>query len=134
MAESRPPWSVNATQDEPDLVAALRLAWHRDDLTDRNTNIPPFLPAVWATLGQPIRAEALARSITDPDRQASALTGVAQALAEAGHHDHAEQRGPLHHQPGPAGAVPRPAWPRWQRHRAPRVWWRLDSPQMLWSG
>ena len=59
-----------AAQDDPDLTAALRLARHRDYLADRNTNIPARLPAVWATLGQHIRAEALARSITDPDRQA----------------------------------------------------------------
>ena len=70
VAETRTALELNATQDEPDLVAALRVARHRDDLTDRNTNIPPFLPAVWATLGHPTRAEALARSITDPDRQA----------------------------------------------------------------
>jgi hypothetical protein len=35
---------------------------------------------VWATLGQRIRAEALAASITNPDRQAQALTAVAGAL------------------------------------------------------
>ena len=77
LAEIRTALELIAAQDDPDLVAALRLARHRDDLTDRNTNIPPFLPAVWATLGHPTRAEALARSITDPDRQARALAAVA---------------------------------------------------------
>ena len=47
-----------ASQDDPDLTAALTLARHRDYLADRNTNIPTDLPAVWATLGQYIRAEA----------------------------------------------------------------------------
>jgi hypothetical protein len=56
-----------------------------DYLTDRNANIPIHLPAVWATLGQHIRAEALARSITDPDLQAEA----AEALARAGQHEQA---------------------------------------------
>jgi tetratricopeptide (TPR) repeat protein len=78
-----------AAQDDPDLTGALRLARHRDYLADRNANIPTHLPAVWATLGQHIRAEALARSITDPDRQAQALAAVAEALAEAGQHEQA---------------------------------------------
>jgi hypothetical protein len=78
-----------AAQDDPDLTAALRLARHRDYLADRNTNIPTQLPAVWATLGQHIRAEALARSITSPDKRARALAEVARALAEAGQHEQA---------------------------------------------
>ncbi len=78
-----------AAQDDPDLTAALSLARHRDYLTDRNANIPASLPTVWATLGQHIRAEALAASITDPDRQAQALTEVAGALARAGQHERA---------------------------------------------
>ena len=78
-----------AAQDDPDLTAALRLARHRDYLADRNTNIPTQLPAVWATLGQHIRAEALAASITDLNEQADALAAVAGALAEAGQHEQA---------------------------------------------
>jgi tetratricopeptide (TPR) repeat protein len=78
-----------AAQDDPDLTAALRLARHRDYLGDRNTNIPTDLPAVWATLGHHIRAEALARSIIAPDRQAQALVAVAGALAQAGQHEQA---------------------------------------------
>ena len=73
-----------STQDDPDLTAALRLARHRDYLVDRNANIPVHLPAVWATLGQDIRAEALARSISNPERQAKALIAVAEARTEAG--------------------------------------------------
>ena len=78
-----------AAQDDPDLTAALRLARHRDYLAHRNTNIPVRLPAVWATLGQHIRAEALAVSITEPDKQARALAAVAGVLAEAGQHEQA---------------------------------------------
>jgi hypothetical protein len=57
---------------------------HRAYLADRNADIPVHLPAVWAALGQHIRAEALARSIPDQSRQAQALAAVAVALARAG--------------------------------------------------
>ena len=60
------------------------------------------------------RATAMARSITNPDRQAEALAAVAGVLAEAGQHEQAADRGPLHHQPGPAR---RRRWRRW-----PRIW------------
>ena len=78
-----------AAQDDPDLTAALSLARHRDYLADRNANIPAQLPGVWATLGQHIRAEALAASITNPDGRAQALTAVAGALARGGQHEQA---------------------------------------------
>jgi hypothetical protein len=78
-----------AAQDDPDLIAALRPARHRNYLADRNANIPVHLPAVWAALGQYIRAEALARSIADPERQTQALTAVAGALAQVGQHEQA---------------------------------------------
>jgi tetratricopeptide (TPR) repeat protein len=78
-----------AAQDDPDLTVAIRLARHRDYLADRNTNIPASLPAVWARLGQHIRAEALAASITDPDKQADALVAVAGALVGGGQHEQA---------------------------------------------
>jgi tetratricopeptide (TPR) repeat protein len=74
----------------PDLEAMLRLSIRRTNLTHRNTNIPTDLPAVWATLGQPDRAEALARSITDPASRTSALVEVIRAVAAAGDHDRAE--------------------------------------------
>ncbi|WP_438867862.1 hypothetical protein, partial [Paractinoplanes ferrugineus] len=68
----------------PDLEAMLRLCVRRDNLTGRNSNIPTDLPAVWATLHQPSRAEALARSITAPRQQTWALAAVARAAAAAG--------------------------------------------------
>jgi hypothetical protein len=42
------------------------------------------LPAVWAAIGHPERAEALAQAITDPGRRTAALTGLAWAAADAG--------------------------------------------------
>ncbi|MFC7533216.1 hypothetical protein [Actinoplanes sp. GCM10030250] len=69
---------------DTDLYCLLRLAHHRDQLESRNSNTPAGLPAVWAVLGQPTRAEALARSITDPSRQERALAGVAGAAACTG--------------------------------------------------
>ncbi len=76
-------------QDPPDLTAMVRLAIHRDYLLDRSTHLPTELPAVWVTLGQPNRAEALASSITDPGSQTSALLAIAAALAAAGNQDRA---------------------------------------------
>ena len=78
-----------AAQDTPDLGSALVLASHRDHLIKRNDNTPAELPAVWATLGQVLRAEGLAMSITDTARRAEALARVATALADSGHHERA---------------------------------------------
>jgi hypothetical protein len=72
------------THDQPDLTAMVRLAIHRDHLADRNSAIPTNLPAIWVTLGQPNRAEAVAHSITDPYYQSQALGEVAGALVGAG--------------------------------------------------
>ena len=52
LAEVHTALDLIAAHDDPDLVTALRLAHHRDQLTDRNGNIPTDLPAVWASLGQ----------------------------------------------------------------------------------
>jgi tetratricopeptide (TPR) repeat protein len=78
-----------AAQDAPELGQALALAYHRDQLSNRNSHIPAELPPIWATLGRPLRAEALARSIGHPAVRAKALAGVAAALAAAGQHEHA---------------------------------------------
>ena len=89
LTETRTALDLVAAQHLPDLIAALRLAYHRDQLSDRNTKIPVGLPAVWAALGQDARAEALARSITDPYQQAQALQAVAEGLVQAGRHEQA---------------------------------------------
>jgi Trypsin-like peptidase domain len=75
----------------PDLAALGRLAVHLDRLADRNRALPWDLPALWARLGQFQRAEAMARSITEPKAQAWALDRVAEALASVGQWDRAEQ-------------------------------------------
>ncbi|MFF0532826.1 hypothetical protein ACFYT3_31185 [Nocardia amikacinitolerans] len=68
-------------QSHPDLLTTARLARHRDNLHHRNSRIPTRLPALRAFLGQTERAEAIARSIPDPRRQAAALTGLAASIA-----------------------------------------------------
>ncbi|MGH3843251.1 MAG: hypothetical protein ACRDS0_17665 [Pseudonocardiaceae bacterium] len=79
------------TQSDPDLTAMLRLSIARERLIDRNANIPITLPATWARLGYSTRAEALARSITDPNRQAQALAELINAVAAAGDPDRAHR-------------------------------------------
>jgi hypothetical protein len=76
LAEVRTVLELIAAQDFPDLPSALRLACHRDQLTARNARILMELPAVWATLGQISRAEALAASISEPGLQTLALVLV----------------------------------------------------------
>jgi len=89
MTEIATALALLSAQAAPDLLAALRLAWYRDQFADRNSYLPTVLPAVWATLRQPIRAEALARSFAEPYQQAQALRGVVAAVAAAGNLDHA---------------------------------------------
>ena len=76
--------------DEPDPSALASLNAHLRELAERNTNVPTGLPAVLASLGQPTRAEAVARSITDSDQRAWALAGLAEAAAGTGDLDRAE--------------------------------------------
>jgi tetratricopeptide (TPR) repeat protein len=90
-AEIRTVLDLLAAQDNPDLGAALALACHRDQLTSRNADIPASLPEAWAVLGKGDRAQALASSIPDPERQADALRLVAGELAEARQFDQAGQ-------------------------------------------
>jgi tetratricopeptide (TPR) repeat protein len=53
-------------QRHPDLGAALRLAFARDELLRWNRKIPAELPVAWARLGEPDRAEAMARTLSQP--------------------------------------------------------------------
>ncbi|WP_330186355.1 hypothetical protein KZZ52_16475 [Dactylosporangium sp. AC04546] len=84
LADIAATFTLITAQAQPELLTALRLAWHRDRLTDRNTNIPTGLPAAWAALGQPVRAEALVRSIPDPYRRARAWAALIAATAVTG--------------------------------------------------
>ncbi|GAB3847271.1 hypothetical protein GCM10027610_066850 [Dactylosporangium cerinum] len=76
-------------QHDSGLLAALRLSWHRDQLVGRNTQIPAQLPAVWAALGQHVRAEGLARSIPAAISQAAAFTNLVRVATAAGDYEYA---------------------------------------------
>ncbi|MFE6175754.1 hypothetical protein [Streptomyces sp. NPDC056464] len=67
-----------------DLLAALRLAMHRDELAGRSARISEVVPEAWAVLGKVNRAEALAYSLTDPESRAAVLMAIAGRLADAG--------------------------------------------------
>ena len=101
-----------AAQDDPDLTAALSLARHRDYLADRNTNIPASLPALWATLGQHIRAEALAASITDPDGRRRHWRQWPRSWSGPAQHEQADRPWPA---PSPTPTGRRRRWRRWPR-------------------
>jgi tetratricopeptide (TPR) repeat protein len=73
-----------------DLPAQLGLATWRHALSTRGDSLPTYLIPVWTFLGRAEHAEALARTITSPDRQGQALSGLVEALALAGQHDRAE--------------------------------------------
>ncbi|WP_067909378.1 tetratricopeptide repeat protein, partial [Actinomadura rubrobrunea] len=78
-------------QDDPDLTASLHLAWTRHHLVRRNSHIPADLPAAWVLLGNPNRAEALARSIANPHEQTIVLGSLTRMLAEGGEVEWARQ-------------------------------------------
>lgn len=81
---------VLAAAAEPDLVALVRLAVHRDHLLARNRAIPADLPAVRAMLGGHRRAESLAGSFPDPEERVGAFLSVADVLLDAGDREQAE--------------------------------------------
>jgi tetratricopeptide (TPR) repeat protein len=74
-------------RQEPDLAAMARLAMRRAALAERNANLPPHLPAVWARLGNGTRARALAGAMLPAGGRDQALADVADALAERGDHN-----------------------------------------------
>jgi lipopolysaccharide biosynthesis regulator YciM len=78
-------------QPTPDLGALLLLAVTRDDLTERNSNIPAVLPSVWIILAHPTRATALAHGISDPEVRVRALTWMVTEAFNAGDRDHAKR-------------------------------------------
>ncbi|MGY0497020.1 hypothetical protein ACWZHB_00785 [Nocardia sp. FBN12] len=82
-----------AAQQDPELIAMVRLAIHRTHLRDQNSTTAPGFPVVWALLGQVDRAEAIARSQTDQqtkNQDPRSLASVAEATAEYGDLDRAE--------------------------------------------
>jgi hypothetical protein len=88
---------ITASQDlllgsqQPDLYALARLSRHRDELELRNSFIPVELPALWATLGQPDRAEQLARAMSIPSARVQAMADLARAVAATGDTDRAHR-------------------------------------------
>jgi tetratricopeptide (TPR) repeat protein len=91
LAEIKDCQSLLLDRRHPDLYALARLSHHRGRLESRNYRIPDDLPAVWAALGQPNRAEALARTVLDPYQRALVLLGVARASAAAGDRERARE-------------------------------------------
>ncbi|MEV7094659.1 hypothetical protein AB0M80_17670 [Amycolatopsis sp. NPDC051045] len=75
----------------PDVLSLLKLTMHRDDLGARNARTPARLPALWARLGNFDRAEALARSISEPSRRADAVSELIPVLVRAGQVDRADR-------------------------------------------
>lgn len=70
-----------ASQPDPDHAALVLLALTREDVAERNDMVPTDLPAVWAALGEPVRALALANGMRRDERRAEALAKVATTLA-----------------------------------------------------
>ncbi|XRQ16188.1 hypothetical protein ACN3XK_36575 [Actinomadura welshii] len=90
LAEIASTLEIISSKVDPDLIAISRLSVHRARLSARNDDIPANLPGVWAQLGRPGRAEALARSITAPKRRVQALAAVAREVASNGETIHAK--------------------------------------------
>ena len=73
-----------AHQQDLDLQALVELAAYRVAIYSRNESIPADLAVMWARLGRLDHAEALVRTIADPDRQSDALIDLAIAIAKSG--------------------------------------------------
>jgi hypothetical protein len=70
-------------RDPSDVRSMAVLAMRRDGLIERNRHIPVDLPAVWALLGHPVRARAMARSMSDPIERVKAMVELGLALVES---------------------------------------------------
>ncbi|MEU1209436.1 hypothetical protein [Nocardia sp. NPDC005825] len=94
-------------QPDPDLLSTARLARHRDNLHNRNDNIPSQLLTVLAILGQYERAEAIARSFSGLREQATALIKIAEVVAATDPDRAARLIGDAE---SIARAIPEPTW------------------------
>ena len=84
-AETRTALTVNADQDHPDLVAALRLAYHRDLVpAEYSTHAPRRVLGVAALLADTVPAPATAGE-AEPSGRPRVPATVAQTLARADH-------------------------------------------------
>ncbi|WP_344224058.1 hypothetical protein [Paractinoplanes ferrugineus] len=76
----------------PSVLGDLALLSHRRaQLARRNSKIPVDLPAVWETLGNGVRADALTDGIIDASRRMKALALLAVTAAGQGRVDRAEE-------------------------------------------
>ncbi|MGH3176680.1 MAG: hypothetical protein ACRDPF_22810, partial [Streptosporangiaceae bacterium] len=97
-----------AAQRYPDLGGMLTLAITRQRLERRNRMMPAAVPVAWARVGNPARAEALARSISSTFSQTQALAGVAGVLAGRGEASWAQEI--IAQAEAAARSVPDPQW------------------------
>ena len=77
LTEIRAAQGLLLAEPELDLARSFVLAFFRDRLTERNTYMPPVLPAVMAQLGYARRAEELARGLVYSASQVQALGELA---------------------------------------------------------
>ena len=91
LAEIKTAQTLIIGQHVPDLRALVELAVYRHAISNRNQSIPVALPAVWARLDRFDYAEALARTIPDPQSQVQALTKLANVAIEASEMDRASR-------------------------------------------
>ena len=68
---------------QPDLTLLFVLAFYRDRLTERNSYVPPELPAVLAQLGYTRRAEQLAHGLAYSESRVKALGELAVMMTES---------------------------------------------------
>jgi hypothetical protein len=81
---------LQVTSAVPDLGDVAELVVLREIISTRNSLMPVMLPATWERLGRHEHAEALARSILEPEARAQAFAGLVAVTAEGGDLDRAE--------------------------------------------
>ncbi|GAB2958650.1 hypothetical protein GCM10027184_02000 [Saccharothrix stipae] len=77
-------------QEEPDVVALIRLAVHRNRLHQRNSAVPSNLPAGWSRLGEHERAEQLVEAMPDLLHRVDALLLMSSTTRGGGDPDRAD--------------------------------------------
>ena len=88
--KSTPPSTISTNRPEPSLTRICLLARRRDNLVNRNKDIPERLLGTWIHLGRVNRAYATAQSMPDRSQCTRALTHIFETLAETGQIDRAE--------------------------------------------
>jgi hypothetical protein len=78
------------THPSVDLDSLTAITWHRDNLYNRNINIPADLPALWVLLGDTSRATSVANGIPGRARHWG-LLAIARTLASLGRTEEAKR-------------------------------------------